>query len=158
MSRTFLIVGQGVAGSALAFLLHQRGHHVRIVDDGHRTSATKIAAGMVNPITGKRLAKTPDWENKWPVALDFYRQLEALSGQRIFHPLPIVRCYRNAEERARMAKRFDDPAYQPYLGPAYEPRSQEGCDDAFGSVSILQGGRVDTTALLAAARQHFAAE
>ncbi|MEM8549571.1 MAG: FAD-dependent oxidoreductase [Verrucomicrobiota bacterium] len=157
MSQAFLIVGQGIAGSALAFFLHQRGHRVTVVDDGHRTSATRVAAGMVNPITGKRLAKTPDWEVKWPVALAFYQALETLGGQQIYHPMPIRRLYRNEDECARMAKRLNDPDYTPYLSEASPTNAHSAMNDDYGSV-VIQGGRVDTTALLQITRAYFEAE
>ncbi len=63
----FLIVGQGLAGSLLAWELMQRGAKVLIVDNG-MPNASQVAAGLINPITGMRFAKThqPSKQNDCP--------------------------------------------------------------------------------------------
>ncbi|HBA65740.1 MAG TPA: FAD-dependent oxidoreductase, partial [Methylococcaceae bacterium] len=57
MDIDFLIVGQGLAGSLLAFELIQRNAQVMVVDDG-RENASEVAAGLINPVTGIRLVKS----------------------------------------------------------------------------------------------------
>ena len=52
-----IIVGQGLAGSLLAFALHQRGQQVMLLDDGV-VNASQVAAGLINPVTGQRLVKS----------------------------------------------------------------------------------------------------
>ena len=54
----FIVVGQGIAGSCLALELADRGARVEIVDDGWESAACLVAAGVINPITGKRLVKS----------------------------------------------------------------------------------------------------
>jgi len=49
----FLIVGQGLAGSLMAWELMQRGKTVLIVDNGLE-NASRVAAGLINPVTGMR--------------------------------------------------------------------------------------------------------
>lgn len=149
----FLIVGQGVAGSVLGHKLLARGYSLCVIDNGHRTSATKIAAGMVNPVTGKRLTKTP--EPVLAAARQYYRELEKLSGETVFHQLPIQRFFRNDEERQRYDKRAADPGYASVIGPPEAPGRYPGIDDAQGSFAIHQGGRVDTGVLLSSMRRLF---
>ena len=50
----FLIIGQGLAGSLLAWELHKKGYSVAAVDEGLPNTSSKIAAGMFNPINTKR--------------------------------------------------------------------------------------------------------
>jgi hypothetical protein len=52
----YLIVGQGLAGTLLAFSLLEKGEEVLIADDYAHASASQVAAGMWNPVTFKRLA------------------------------------------------------------------------------------------------------
>ncbi|MDP0495204.1 MAG: FAD-dependent oxidoreductase [Verrucomicrobiota bacterium JB024] len=147
-----LIVGQGIAGSVLADKLLARGHRVTVVDDGHRTSSTRVAAGMVNPLAGKRLALSPGSDWLLPAARDYFAALEARTGERLFHPLPIRRILRNAQEATQFAKRREDPAYAPYVGEFSPPGSLEGVDDPQGSFTTLGGGYVASGPLLAALR------
>jgi len=53
----FLIVGQGLAGSLLAWELIQRGCSVLVVDKGEE-NASQVAAGLINPVTGIRFVKS----------------------------------------------------------------------------------------------------
>ena len=151
----FLIVGQGVAGTCLGWKLWQQGATVRIVDDGHLTSSTRVAAGMVNPITGKRLTLTPNWEDMLPAARAFYREVEDRCGVTIYHEMPLQRIHRNKNERTRVAKRRETPAYAPYLGKDLPRGSLPGVSDEFGSVEIHHAGRIDTRMLLTATRIAF---
>jgi len=54
----YIIVGQGLAGSLLAYELMQEGKLVCIVDEHHLGAASAVAAGIINPITGRRFAKS----------------------------------------------------------------------------------------------------
>ena len=71
----FTIVGGGLAGCSLAIALHQRGKDVKIVDRGDSVTSTKIAAGIVNPITGPYLTKGPRFNEFWSNPLKFYRKI-----------------------------------------------------------------------------------
>ena len=42
-----LILGQGLAGSLLARLLIRAGQSVCVIDDGHTSSSSTVAAGLV---------------------------------------------------------------------------------------------------------------
>ena len=59
MSPEILIVGQGLAGTLLAFELERAGVSFAIADAGHEGAASSVAAGVINPITGRRLALAP---------------------------------------------------------------------------------------------------
>ena len=54
----FLVVGHGIAGATLAYVLRQRGHRVLVYDPGQANSASNVAAGLMNPVAGKRFALT----------------------------------------------------------------------------------------------------
>ena len=50
----FIIVGQGIAGTLLAHDLLEKGHSVYIIDKPMIASASKVAAGLINPVGMKR--------------------------------------------------------------------------------------------------------
>lgn len=50
-----LIIGQGLAGTALAWQLCQQGVPFILVDEHLPDSSSKVAAGLITPITGMRL-------------------------------------------------------------------------------------------------------
>jgi glycine oxidase len=95
-----LIVGQGMAGSTLAWQLHWRGVSFAIVDRHEAISSSKIAAGLITPITGKRFARSWRIDEFLPVAVDFYSRVAADIGcEELFVRTPIVRLFQNTEER-----------------------------------------------------------
>jgi len=53
----FLIIGQGLAGSLLAWTLLQQQQTVVLVDSQDPQGASQVAAGLVNPVVGQRLEK-----------------------------------------------------------------------------------------------------
>jgi glycine oxidase len=77
MKVDFLIVGQGLAGSILAWHLIQKQCQVLVVDNSRSLSSSAVAAGLINPITGRRLVKSWLLEQCLPVAMQYYAGLEA---------------------------------------------------------------------------------
>src|SRR4051812_4350518 len=100
----FTIVGQGLAGTALAWALLRRGRSVLVVDS-EQGGSSRLAAGLITPVTGKRLAKSWRWDELYPAAATFYRAIEADTGVSFFHPRPAVRLFANEAERDEFHRR-----------------------------------------------------
>ncbi len=100
----YVIVGQGLAGTALAWHLLWRGRSVLVVDR-ERGGCSRIAAGLITPVTGKRLAKSWRWDELYPNAVAFYHKIEAETRETFFHQQPAFRIYGSELERTECAKR-----------------------------------------------------
>ncbi|WP_309400280.1 NAD(P)/FAD-dependent oxidoreductase [Cerasicoccus maritimus] len=150
-----LIVGQGMAGSVLAWELHQHGHAIRVIDDGHRTSASLAAAGMVNPVQGQRLKLAWRIEDCLPVAHQFFEQVEKEFGETFFHRTPILRLVNNEKEKDFLDQRLADERYQPFLGEYEQPGANTPLHDDFGGIRIKHAGYVSTAQLLIKLREYF---
>ena len=92
------IVGQGLAGTLLAWNLRRRGGEVTIADADLPGSASAVAAGIINPVTGKRFVKSWRFDEFFPVARATYLALEQELGVPIWQEQPIVRLLATAEE------------------------------------------------------------
>jgi glycine/D-amino acid oxidase-like deaminating enzyme len=55
---TYLIVGQGLAGTWLSYYLSQQGISFVIINSASQASASKVASGVINPVTGRRMVQT----------------------------------------------------------------------------------------------------
>jgi glycine/D-amino acid oxidase-like deaminating enzyme len=53
-----LVVGQGICGTFLCRELDRAGLSFIVVDEDRGGGASRIAAGLINPVTGRRLVKT----------------------------------------------------------------------------------------------------
>ena len=88
----YLIVGHGLAGATLAYELRQRGHAVLVLDDPRPDSASNVAAGLMNPVTGQRFVLTWLAEELLPAAAVFYRKLKLNSGSLFSSKRPFSSC------------------------------------------------------------------
>lgn len=155
----YLIIGQGLAGSILALHLLAMEKRVMVLDNAHASSSSMIAAGMINPIAGRRLAKSWQLDDALPYARTFYRQCEHFTRQPCFFPRTIHRLCKNHEEVERLQKRIHDPAYAPYIGQVRAPLTLPHTRaDTLGSVDILQGGYLAVSDFLMAARSFLLAQ
>ncbi len=76
MRADYLIIGQGISGTLLSRSLIQSGKTVVVVDDGNIAAASKVASGIINPVTGKRLVKTWMIDELLPFAKNTYNEIE----------------------------------------------------------------------------------
>ena len=53
MQVDFLIIGQGLSGSFLSWYLLRGGASFIVVDENKINTASKVAAGLINPVTGR---------------------------------------------------------------------------------------------------------
>jgi glycine/D-amino acid oxidase-like deaminating enzyme len=58
MQVDFLIIGQGISGTWLSYYLQKANRSLLVVDNNEENSASRIAAGIINPVTGRRIVKT----------------------------------------------------------------------------------------------------
>jgi len=101
-----LIVGQGLAGSCLAWSLHWSGQRLMIIDRGERVTASRIAAGLITPLTGRRLARSPRYEESYQQASAFYQRIEAEQNLQLLTEKPAIRMFVNDEERRLFEQKF----------------------------------------------------
>jgi len=151
-----LIIGQGLAGSLLAWELSHRGERLLVVDDEHASAASTAAAGLINPVTGQRIVKTVGVDACLPLAHERYRALEGILGRRLLVEKPMWRLFRSEKEQAAWRKRMVDPDYTDYLGELLDHRELEPPFIApLGGFTQLQTGYLDTNALLEGIREYL---
>ncbi|HYI79043.1 MAG TPA: FAD-binding protein, partial [Chryseolinea sp.] len=104
----FIIVGQGLAGSALALQLLKRNKKILVIDRIVANSPSRIAVGLFNPITGRHMIKTWLADRLFPCLHQFYREAEVSTRHRFFYPLSLYRPFSTIEEQNEwMAKSAD---------------------------------------------------
>lgn len=94
-----LIFGGGLAGSILAWTLIENGKRPLVVDSFGKSKCSQVAAGLINPIGGKRLNLVWDAEKQIPYAQNFYRQLGAKFHDRYYTERKIARLFSNEREQ-----------------------------------------------------------
>jgi glycine oxidase len=152
----YLIVGQGLAGSVLACLLQMAGKRVLVIDNAHRTAASLSAAGIINPITGKRLNRPLLIDQLLADAFSIYPSIEQFLGASFFRRRTVLRLLQSAEEQQQWKERFSTGGYSKYLGSLDCPRFSP--DEAwFGGFEILMAAQLDVPMLVRHTRRTLAA-
>lgn len=141
---SYLIIGQGIAGTSLAIHLIEKGIPVTIVDDNHATSSTRVAAGIIDPITGKRVAKTWNIEQFLPYAETFYKGLEKKWNASFYYPTPIHRFFNTKDEQDKYNQKKEQADYKPYIIKSIGPNETPALNTPFGGFIQNHTGFLDT--------------
>jgi glycine oxidase len=108
----FVIVGQGIAGTVLSYTLLKRGYDVLVVDNAAEVSSSKVAAGLYNPITGKRMTKSWKADELLAFAIPFYKEFEKRFSVEILYEKPLYRVFSSIEEQNQWAAKSAYPEYE----------------------------------------------
>lgn len=122
-----LIIGQGIAGSCLAWELKRRGVEFTVADRPVAETASRVAAGLVNPLTGR--AFRPGWrqEECLAAAEAFYPETERELGGSWWQKTPIFREVETEDQFEIWQERQTAPESCAYAGPLFPwPEHWEG--------------------------------
>lgn len=148
-----LILGQGLAGSALAWHLIGDGERVCVIDDGHRSSSSKVAAGLINPLAGMRFNRRPEVGDWLSAAASFYGALEETFNLRLLYWIPMLRLFRSPEQQRFYQRRIEDADCRELLGTSFSAQScPENVAAPHGGFTQKRTGYVDLPLLLASIR------
>ena len=173
-SDKFIIVGAGLAGTLMAWELEKRGVNYEVWDSpkdpikSSRTpshpsppntsnKASRVAGGMFNPVSFKRIVEVWNAREHLDVMRDTYLKIESflkLPG-KILHTSPILRVFPNSQYRMLWEKRLqDDHPVSQFL----EPVSDEVPNDIVaphGFGVVPEAGWVDLPFLLDSFRSYL---
>ncbi|HEY4965499.1 MAG TPA: FAD-binding oxidoreductase [Puia sp.] len=107
-----LIVGQGLAGTWLGYWLHKAGISFRVIDQTNSDGASKRAAGLINPVTGRRMVTTWMIDELMPFARSAYGELGSFLDQQLIEDISVIDFFPSVQMLQAFQKRFDeDPEY-----------------------------------------------
>jgi len=144
----YIIVGQGLAGSCLIQTLLHEKQTVEVIASSTKKSSSEVAAGLYNPVTGKKMLLTWNAEILFPLLEEFYKKIEKEFQTKIIYPKKIFRPFsdiqtqndfwiKSSNEIEPFAESEKDTAkYEPYI------------KNPFGGLSTKQSGYVDVRAFL----------
>lgn len=158
MEIDFLLIGQGLAGTALAYRLKQAGKKIKIIDQPGANNSSRVAAGLFNPVTGRKMVKTWKADLLFPVIKPFYRELEDLTGKNFLTEKAIYRPFLTTEEQNEWMGHSADPGFEAYLEKIYTKSQSEFLKDPNGGVMLRNSGWLNINNLLDAMTSYFKEE
>lgn len=149
----YILIGQGLAGSALALQLLKRQRSFVIIDAAAQNHTSRIAAGLFNPITGKKMTATWLGSTLFSYLESFYTEAEHATREHFFSPMPLYRPFLSVEEQNEWMGKSAEASYKPFLEKIFLQHAIDGVHDSFGGLLLKQCGFLNTTTYVSAVKQ-----
>lgn len=150
-----LIIGQGLAGTAVAWELVRREVRFMIVDAAERVTSSRVAAGLITPVVGTRFSVAPNFDTLLERARAAYLAAERCVGASFFRRQPALRLLYTDEEvhrYERRATRLETSGLVQRLAT-----QGSGFRESRRTILMPDAARLDTAAYLACSRNYFLA-
>lgn len=108
MDVNYLIVGQGISGTMLSWFLKKEGKSFIVVDEGAGQTPSKVAAGLINPVTGRRYAYTWMIEEIMPFAVHTYSEMGTFLNERLVAGKSVIDFFPSSQMRNAFVDRLTE--------------------------------------------------
>lgn len=153
------IVGGGLAGCVLALTLDLHfKQKICLIDNHFYRNASLVAAGIFNPITGKRTTKTKSADLVFPFLFKFYPEIEKKLNTKFFYPNGVVKPFDNLSEQNDWMGKSSEGDYQHYIKVYNQISESEYIKTNYGGIEIGYSGWMDCETFLKATKQYFTAQ
>lgn len=112
METEFLLIGQGICGTWLSYYLQKENKSFLVIDNNQPNSSSRIAAGIINPVTGRRIVKTWMIDELIPFIKAEYAEMEKELGIATLSPKTIIDFFPTQQMRIAFLDRQKE---EPYL-------------------------------------------
>jgi glycine/D-amino acid oxidase-like deaminating enzyme len=134
--------------------LLKRGKKIVVFDEPEKNRASTVAAGLFNPITGKRMTKSWLVEKIFPYLFEFYTEAEKNLNRSFFHDLPIYRPFVSIEEQNEWMAQSEKESIKGFIEKIFTSLSGfDFVNDPFGGILIKQSGYLDVNSFINSIRE-----
>jgi glycine/D-amino acid oxidase-like deaminating enzyme len=103
-----LIVGQGLAGTWLSWWLHKAGIPFKVIDQQDPNSASARAAGLINPVTGRRLVTTWMIDELMSFASGAYKEIGESLENSFIKEMSVIDFFPSVQMLQAFQKRYEE--------------------------------------------------
>ena len=111
----YAIIGFGISGAMIASELLLRGRSFVVFDAMDQKSASRVAAGVINPVVYRRFAPVPRAAQYLKKAYLTYRHLEKKLGQDLLHSISFLKLFDGLDERHKWQLNAFEPGNEEYM-------------------------------------------
>lgn len=149
----YIIVGQGLAGTLLAYQMHKRNIPFKVIVDPTQKSASEVAAGLINPLVFKRLTKSWMADSLIPKMYETYSNIEKLLSIKFIEQKKMIKPL--AEQDIPIwQKRIDQGKMNHYIDRIDKDLELKGFKEIEHYGALIQTGSCNLSRLIQAMR-HF---
>ena len=154
----FIIVGQGVSGTILSHKLLELGFTVCVFDTFKSNSATRIAAGVFNPVAYRKLKMAEFADFLLPEVFQYYTKLEVQLKEKIFHPTSFLKILTDVEELNNWQIQSANENNSAFMSQEiFADDFEQTIKNEFGAGQVLQSGVVKLNLMLDLWKEHLIA-
>lgn len=147
----YIIVGQGIAGTLVAHFLLQEGKRILVIDHQHQQASSMVAAGLINPITGRNFVKSWRIDELIPFALQTYQALEKLLNIKIVETKNVAMLFNSVKTENDWVVRSSNPDVVNYVAEDFNLDFYKTfLEEVQNGVEFKQAGRVHLKELVLA--------
>ena len=152
--KDYIIVGLGLAGLAACEWLERLGKSF-VVIDSNQEAASKVAAGLYNPVILKRY--TMPWRaiEQFDLAMQFYGGLEEKLGVPILQKLPLQKVFSSVEDQNNWFAASDRVGLNRFVKPRLVKNENQNIITPFDFGEVQETGRIDIKKLLEEYRDYL---
>lgn len=127
-----------------------------VLDQPQDNHSSVVAAGIFNPITGRKMFKTWRADEFFPELLQFYPDFERTLDAKFFHPMGVYRPYFAVEDQNDWEGKKSDAKFDAYIDHASTtPNAAHQLHDPYGGLFLKQAGYVNIVRLLTANKKRL---
>jgi glycine/D-amino acid oxidase-like deaminating enzyme len=113
MQVDYLIIGQGICGTFLSYFLQQENKSFVVIDKNEVVTPSKVSAGIINPVTGRRMVKVWMVEEVIAFAKEAYGEMGRFLNIDTISQKNLIDFFPNVHQREVFTKRIEEG--DPYL-------------------------------------------
>ncbi|HEU5164441.1 MAG TPA: FAD-dependent oxidoreductase [Chitinophagaceae bacterium] len=106
----YLIIGQGITGTWLSYYLEKVNKSFLVIDNDNSNSASRVAAGIINPVTGRRIVKTWMIDELFSFLVPAYKELGNELGLQAIEQKSLIDFHRTPQMKIAFDERVQENA------------------------------------------------
>jgi glycine/D-amino acid oxidase-like deaminating enzyme len=108
MQVDYLIIGQGICGTFLSYYFLKENKSFIVIDKNESVTPSKVSAGLINPVTGRRMVKVWQAEEILPFAWDAYNEIGNFLGITAISQKNLIDFFPNPHQRQVFLERIEE--------------------------------------------------
>lgn len=150
----YLIVGFGLAGMAFCDKLEQNKKSFFVIDK-QTEAASRVAAGLINPVILKRYTLPWHGEEQFDLAKKYFKRLDAKLGLNSVTEIPVYKVFSSAEDQNNWFEASDKTGLDRFLKPELKTDVSEKVNAKLHAGEVKETVRIDISKLLDSYKNHL---
>ena len=143
----YLVVGFGLAGMAFCDQLQQHNKSFHVISQ-KTAAASRVAAGLINPVILKRYTMPWKAEEQFDLALSYFKRLSKKLDVEAVHAVPVYKLFSSVEDQNNWFEASDKPVLNRFIKPQLLKDNPDEVKTPYQMGEVLETVKIDIPVLL----------